>query len=112
MRPNKGRRSPVTLTCTSTFARSSPEGVTARALRGMTADVDQVARDLVDRALDRGSIDAVEILARAMPLNVVPDLVGWEEEVRPKLMGWGVAPFNAVGGRNARCQPAIPESWR
>ena len=75
----------------------------------MTADVDQVARELVDRALDRGSIDAVEMLARTMPLKVVPDLVGSEEEVRPKLMGWGVAPFNAVGGRNARCQAAIPE---
>jgi len=53
------------------------QGLTPRALRSMRATVEKLANDRVAQLVERGSFDAVADLARALPLSVVPDLVGW-----------------------------------
>lgn len=49
--------------------------LTPRALRAMRATVDQQAVAAVEAAVSRGAIDGVE-LATALPMSVVPDLIG------------------------------------
>jgi cytochrome P450 len=78
-----------------------------RALQDMEPYVGGVSRSLVDVALAGETFDAVPLLANAMPTTVVPDLLGWEEEVRPKLFGWAQAGFNASGPTNERCMAGM-----
>jgi len=47
-------------------------------------------------------------LARALPLKVVPDLVGWPEEGREHLLEWASATFNLLGPMNERTKQAMP----
>src|SRR6185369_15643356 len=48
-----------------------------RALRTVSDVVTHQAEQLVDAAVRRKQVDGVENLATALPLSVVPDLVGW-----------------------------------
>jgi len=80
-----------------------------RALRRMRAGVEEIGRKLVDRALEEGTFDAIEMLAKPLPLNVVPDLLGWDDEVRPRLMNWGEASFDAIGPDNELSAAAWPK---
>jgi cytochrome P450 len=82
-----------------------------RALQDLEPYVAEVSRNLVDTALQGESFDAVELLANAMPMKVVPDLLGWEEEVRPKLFGWAEAGFDAAGPMNERCQAGLTKAF-
>jgi cytochrome P450 len=82
-----------------------------RALQDMEPYVAEVSRNLVDTALAGETFDAVELLANAMPMKVVPDLLGWEEEVRPKLFGWAEAGFDASGPMNERCQAGLTKAF-
>jgi cytochrome P450 len=82
-----------------------------RALQDMEPYVAEVSRNLVDAALEGDSFDAVELLANAMPMKVVPDLLGWEEEVRSKLFGWAEAGFDASGPMNERCQAGLAKAF-
>jgi cytochrome P450 len=59
-----------------------------RALRPIGDVVDRQAASVVDTALARGHVDGVEDIAYALPLAVVPDLVGWPHHQRDKLLGW------------------------
>ena len=81
-----------------------------RALRTLADDVDARARSLVDDALRRGSVDAVADLAAALPLAVVPDLVGWPHDQRDHLLDWGAATFDVLGPANWQALKAVPRS--
>jgi len=81
-----------------------------RALRLMTDDVERRAGQIVAAALARGEVDGVEDLARALPLSVVPDLVGWPDEGRRNLLRWGAATFDALGPINRYAAKATPAS--
>ncbi len=63
-----------------------------RALRGIDDSVQEQAARVVDIALARGHVDGVEDLACALPLAVVPDLIGWPRDQRrrfpPPGLGW------------------------
>ena len=54
-----------------------------RALRTLSSDVDALAHAIVDAALARRTVDGVTDLATALPLAVVPDLVGWPRGEAP-----------------------------
>ena len=82
--------------------------ITPRAIRHMEDSVERLARELVDELLDRGDFDAVTDLAHALPLRVVPDLVGWPEERREHLVEWASATFNVLGPLNDRAKQSIP----
>lgn len=83
-----------------------------RALRAMAADIDRRAADIVDRAVAKGSVDGIDDLASALPLAIVPDLVGWPRDQRADLMAWGGSTFDLLGPLNRRAARAIPDSAR
>lgn len=52
--------------------------------------------------MTRGSFDAVSDFAQVFPVSLVPDLLGWPEEGRDRLLTWASAGFNTVGPMNQR----------
>ncbi|MFD9904250.1 cytochrome P450 [Streptomyces sp. NPDC059063] len=82
--------------------------LTPKALRGHREKFQQLADDLVDRLLQRGSFDAVVDFAQLFPLSVVPDLLGWPTEGREHFLGWASAGFNTLGPMNDRAKADIP----
>lgn len=81
-----------------------------RALRTLGDDVDARARSIVDSAVERGSVDAVTDLATALPLALVPDLVGWPTDQREHLLSWAAATFDILGPPNVQALKAVPRS--
>ena len=81
-----------------------------RALRAISDNVDQLAADVVDAALERGEIDGVSDLASALPHAVVPDLVGWPRDERDNLLAWGAATFDILGPLNKQAVTSMPTS--
>ena len=83
-------------------------GLTARAVQSIRDDVQRQADERVAELVERGSFDAVSDLARALPLTVVPDLLGWPDSGREHLLDWASATFDVLGPMNARARQAIP----
>jgi cytochrome P450 len=81
-----------------------------RSLRAIGDAVDRQAGAIVDAALNRRTVDAVTDLASALPLAVVPDLVGWPRDKREHLLEWGGATFDMLGPMNWRALKAGPRS--
>jgi cytochrome P450 len=79
-----------------------------RALRDLADAVDEQAAAIVDAALRRRTVDAVEDLASALPLAVVPDLVGWPRDKRGLLIDWGGATFDMLGPFNWQAVKSFP----
>ncbi len=85
------------------------ENLTPRALRGMQDSIKQKADHIVSELAKRGSFDAVEDLARELPLQVVVDLIGVKDQyVRDNILKWGSAAFNVLGPMNARTGVNFP----
>ena len=81
-----------------------------RALRTISDSVDEQATQVVDAALGKGEIDGVTELASALPLAVVPDLVGWPHHEREHLLTWAGATFDVLGPLNRQWLRASPSS--
>lgn len=81
-----------------------------RALRAISDSVDEQAAQVVDAALGKGEIDGVADLATALPLAVVPDLVGWPRDQREHLLTWAGATFDVLGPLNRQWLRASPSS--
>lgn len=81
-----------------------------RALRAISDNVDQQAARVVEAALRRGEVDGVEDIASALPLAVVPDLVGWPASRRDNLISLAGATFDVLGPLNKQALKAIPGS--
>jgi cytochrome P450 len=77
-----------------------------RALRSIADSVDRLAAEVVDAAIEAGPVDGVE-LASALPLAVVPDLVGWPRDEREHLIHWAGATFDALGPWNRQAVKSI-----
>lgn len=85
------------------------EGLTPRALRSIKGSIDEKANRIVANLVARGSFDAVEDLAKELPLQVVVDLIGVTDEyVREHILDWGSAAFNVLGPMNARTGMNFP----
>ena len=82
--------------------------LTPKALVPLREAVQTTADKLVDELADQRRFDAVADLARALPLSVVPDLIGWPEHGREHLLDWASATFEALGPPNERAQRAVP----
>ncbi|KQU45046.1 monooxygenase [Rhodococcus sp. Leaf278] len=74
--------------------------LTPKAVRKMKAAVEEKAESIVDAALRQKSIDGVDDLATALPMSIVPDLVGWPEDGREDLLRWAGATFDSLGPVN------------
>lgn len=72
-----------------------------RALHTIQERVHQRAAETVVTALRAGTVDGVA-LAAALPLSIVPDLVGWPHDGRDHLLPWAAATFDALGPLNGR----------
>ena len=82
--------------------------LTPKALRAMTEAIDTKASAVVEAALARRHIDGVQDVATALPLAVVPDLVGWPEGGRENLITWAGATFDSLGPLNRQWLRTLP----
>lgn len=82
--------------------------LTPKALVSIREEVQAKADALIDDLTARGSFDGVADLARALPLTVVPDLLGWPQEGRDNLLPWAAATFDTLGPLNPRAEAAVP----
>ncbi|MFF7944012.1 cytochrome P450 [Nocardia gamkensis] len=88
--------------------------LTPKALRTMRETVDRQAVAAVEAAVSQGVIDGVE-LATALPMSVVPDLIGWPQHGREHLLRWAAATFDSLGpinGRSIRTAAASAQMMR
>ena len=81
-----------------------------RALREINDVVCRQAEQLVDAAARRHTVDGVADLATALPISVVPDLVGWPMDRRQHLLRWGGATFDVLGPLNRQAVRSVPAS--
>ncbi|NIH95060.1 cytochrome P450 family protein [Mycolicibacterium fluoranthenivorans] len=80
-----------------------------RALRAIGDTVEEQANAVVEEAVRRRDVDGVE-LASALPLAIVPDLVGWPRDQREHLIEWGGATFDILGPLNWQAVKAMPRA--
>jgi cytochrome P450 len=83
-----------------------------RALRVISDSVHDEAAAVVDAAVRRGAVDGVSGIAMALPMAVVPDLVGWPRDQRDNLLPWSGATFDVLGPVNRHALRAMPETIR
>ena len=79
-----------------------------RALRGLKDGIDAKADTLVGELVDKGSFEAIDALARALPLDVVADLIGFTGHVRANMLRWGQAAMQVIGPMNQRTAESFP----
>ncbi|MET4059510.1 cytochrome P450 [Arthrobacter sp. UYP6] len=82
--------------------------LTPRALRGLKVTIDEKADRLVSDLAAGGSFDAVDALARAFPLEIVADLIGFTGHVKENMLRWGQAAMQVLGPLNQRTQESFP----
>jgi cytochrome P450 len=81
-----------------------------RALHAISDNVNAQAAQVVDAALGRDEVDGVRDIACALPLAVVPELIGWPRDQRNHLLAWGGATFDILGPLNKQWVKAFPSS--
>ncbi|MFF9457924.1 cytochrome P450 [Streptomyces flaveolus] len=84
------------------------ENLSPRALRGLKGSITAKADVLVAELVEKGSFEAIDALARAFPLEVVADLIGFTGEVRANMLRWGQAAMQVLGPMNQRTAKNIP----
>lgn len=84
------------------------DNLSPRALRKLKGDIEAKADDMVADLVQRGTFDAVDDLARALPLAIVVDLIGVQGAVRDHILEWGEAAFNLLGPMNERAVNSFP----
>ncbi|OBB92365.1 cytochrome P450 [Mycobacterium sp. 852002-30065_SCH5024008] len=83
-----------------------------RVLRAISDSVEATAAEVVDAALSKGEVDGVTDLAAALPLAVVPDLIGWPRNHRDHLIEWGGATFDVLGPLNWHAIRSTPQALK
>jgi cytochrome P450 len=84
------------------------ENLSPRALRGLKATIDTKADALVEQLVNKGSFEAMDALARALPLEVVADLIGFTGDARDNMLRWGQAAMQVIGPMNQRTAENFP----
>ncbi|GGC98917.1 cytochrome P450 [Tersicoccus solisilvae] len=84
------------------------ENLSPRSLRKLKGDIDAKADAMVAELVERGRFDAIDDLARALPLHVVADLIGVTGRPRENILRWGEAAFNVLGPANQRTAENFP----
>jgi cytochrome P450 len=82
--------------------------LTPRAVQDQAAMVEAKADALVTALLERGGvIDAVPDIARAMPLSVVPDFVGFPQDCRDRVLDWAFGALDSAGPASDRTAAGV-----
>jgi cytochrome P450 len=84
------------------------ENLTPRALRGLKVQIEEKADALVAELVEKGSFEAIDGLARELPLQVVADLIGFTGEARANMLRWGQAAMQVIGPLNQRTAESFP----
>ncbi|MDF6045447.1 cytochrome P450 [Streptomyces sp. JH14] len=84
------------------------ENLSPRALRGLKTRIEAKADALVAELVAKGSFEAIDALARAFPLEVVADLIGFTGHVRDNMLRWGQAAMQVLGPMNQRTTENFP----
>ncbi|WP_345962164.1 cytochrome P450 [Streptomyces sp. BRB040] len=84
------------------------ENLSPRALRGLKGSITAKADALVRELVATGSFEAIDALARAFPLEVVADLIGFTGRVRADMLRWGQAAMQVLGPMNRRTAENFP----
>lgn len=84
------------------------ENLSPRALRGLKAGIEAKADALVAELVEKGSFEAIDALARAFPLEVVADLIGFTGRARDNMLRWGQAAMQVIGPMNQRTTESFP----
>ncbi len=84
------------------------ENLSPRALRGLKDGIEAKADALVAALVAQGSFEAIDDLARAFPLEVVADLIGFTGEARANMLRWGQAAMEVIGPMNQRTAENFP----
>lgn len=79
-----------------------------RALRGLKDGIEAKADALVAQLVTQGSFEAIDALARAFPLEVVADLIGFTGRARENMLRWGQAAMQVIGPMNQRTAENFP----
>lgn len=82
--------------------------LTPRALRGLKEQIDAKAEALVAQLVAEGGFEAIDELARAFPLEIVADLIGFTGEVKANMLRWGQAAMQVIGPMNQRTMESFP----
>lgn len=69
---------------------------TPRALAALEPRVVRLVDGLLDRAAARGGMDVVEDFAAALPVQLIGDMLGVDQEERGPLRGWSLAILGAL----------------
>ncbi len=77
------------------------------ALEPHKAWIESAADDLVEELCARRQFDAMEDVARRLPLTIVTELVGLPEDGRENMLKWAGASFDILGVQNSRGQAGI-----
>jgi len=85
-----------------TFDPLSPKN-----LKQVRARIEQEAKYIVGKMLDKGSFDAAAELAPHLPLTIVRDLVGLGDYGKDHMLEWGAATFELMGDPKNRRDDAI-----
>ncbi len=83
------------------------EALGPRSIRPLEETIDARAQELAGRLLAMGQFDGVADCALDLPINVVMDLIGWPEDVRPGLLSLADGSWNAAGPEGARMQSGL-----
>ncbi|MTE17450.1 cytochrome P450 [Nocardia aurantiaca] len=84
------------------------ENLSPRALRGLKGGIEAKADALVGELVAKGSFEAIDALARAFPLEVVADLIGFTGRARDNMLRWGQAAMQVIGPMNQRTAESFP----
>ncbi|MFD8687399.1 cytochrome P450 [Streptomyces sp. NPDC059651] len=84
------------------------ENLSPRALRGLKGRIEAKADALVAGLVGQGSFEAIDALARAFPLEVVADLIGFTGRARDNMLRWGQAAMQVIGPMNRRTAESFP----
>jgi len=77
------------------------------ALKGVEETIVQRAEDLATRIAAMDSFDGVTDFAHDMPINIVMDLIGWPQDVRPSLLKIAEGSWNAAGPIGPRSEAGL-----
>lgn len=85
------------------------EALGPKSIRPLEETIQDRARSLTDRLLAMDSFDGLADFALDLPINVVMDLIGWPDDVRPSLLKIADGAWNAAGPVGPRMEAGLSQ---
>jgi cytochrome P450 len=79
-------------------------------IRKLRAGFEQEAAALVDRLMEKDTVDAAKDISEAFILKVFPDAVGVAPEGRQNMLAYGIMVFNAFGVQNKIFEDSVKDA--